>query len=115
MTRELSREQILALRSHFQKRQTEILALTRAVVEAESPSGDEARSARVVSLLAASARNIDGITSIDQIPSEGYGVHLRIRFGPAGRNPPLVLIGHTDTVHPVGSIESRPWRTEGNR
>ena len=115
MTTESNRDNLLALRDHFQKRQTEALALTRSVVEAESPSGDEACSAKVVSLLAASARNIIGITSIDRIASETYGVHLRVRFGPPNRNPPLVLIGHTDTVHPLGSIEARPWRVEGNR
>jgi glutamate carboxypeptidase len=115
MTTEKTRDNLLALRDHFQKRHTEVLALTRSVVEAESPSGDEACSAKVVSLLAASARNIIGITSIDRIASESYGVHLRVRFGPLNRNPPLVLIGHTDTVHPLGSIDARPWRVEGNR
>src|SRR5262245_4883570 len=108
-------EKIQLLREHFRRRQTEILALTRSAVEAESPSGNESGSAKIASLLAASARNISGITSVDRIPSEGYGVHLRIRFGQANRNPPLVLIGHTDTVHPCGSIEARPWRVEGNR
>jgi len=113
---EIKPEQIQALRDHFQKRETEILALTRAVVEAESPSGDEVCSAKVVSLLSSSARNINGITAIDRIPSEGYGVHLRVRFGPLHhRMPPLVIIGHTDTVHPRGSIDVRPWRVEGNR
>jgi len=112
---EISKENMRLLREHFRKRQTEILALTRSLVEAESPSGDEACSAKVVSLLAASARNIGGVNSIDRIASEGYGVHLRIRFGPKNRVPPLVMIGHTDTVHPRGSIETRPWRSEGNR
>lgn len=112
---EISREKAQLLREHFKKRQTEILALTRSVVECESPSGDEDGSAKVVSLLAASARNIGGITSIDRIASEGYGVHLRVRFGPVNRSPPLVMIGHTDTVHLRGSIGAHPWRVEGNR
>jgi glutamate carboxypeptidase len=112
---EISRKKAQLLREHFKKRQTEILALTRSVVECESPSGDEAGSAKVVSLLAASARNISNITAIDRIASEGYGVHLRIRFGTASRNPPLVMIGHTDTVHLRGSIDAHPWRAEGNR
>lgn len=113
--KEISRESAQLLREHFKKRQTEVLALTRSAVECESPSGDEAGSAKVVSLLAASARNISGITSIDRIASEGYGVHLRIRFGASNRMPPLVVLGHTDTVHPRGSIDAHPWRVEGNR
>jgi glutamate carboxypeptidase len=112
---EINRDKALLLREHFKKRQTEILALTRSAVECESPSGDEAGSTKVVSLLAASARNISGISSIDRIASEGYGVHLRIRFGNSNRIPPLVMIGHTDTVHLRGSIDAHPWRVEGNR
>lgn len=108
---------MLALRNYFERRQNEILALTRSLVETESPTGDEAGSNSVVSLLSASARSIAIISSIDRIPSENYGSHLRIRaFADSGeKTPPLVIIGHTDTVHPRGSIEARPWRVEGNR
>src|ERR1043166_4826860 len=114
---EITREQVHALRDHFSRRQKEILALTRSLVEAESPSGDELGSNKVVSLLAASARSIGAITSIDRIASESYGCHLRIRaFGtPAHNTAPLVIVGHTDTVHPRGSIAARPWRVAGNR
>lgn len=112
---EINGGQIRLLREYFQQRQESILALTRSLVEAESPSGAEAGSRNVVSLLATSARDIEGITAIDQITSDEYGVHLRIRFGNLNEDPALLLIGHTDTVHPFGSIEQRPWRAEGNR
>ena len=106
-----------ALRAHFVARQTEMMALTRALVEAESPTGDEAGSHAVVSLLAASARTIGGITAVERVPSEGFGDHLRLRAfsRPGDHAPPLVILGHTDTVHPRGSLEQRPWRAEGNR
>src|SRR5438552_18699264 len=114
---EITREKVNALREHFSRRQREILALTRSLVEAESPSGDEEGSNKVVSLLAASARSIGAITSIDRIASENFGCHLRIRaFGtPAQKTAPLVIVGHTDTVHPRGSVAARPWRVAGNR
>src|SRR5438552_6823503 len=114
---EITREKVNALREHFSRRQREILALTRSLVEAASPSGDEVGSNKVVSLLAASARSIGAITSIDRIASESYGCHLRIRaFNSAGqKTPPLVILGHTDTVHLRGSLASRPWRVEGSR
>lgn len=106
-----------ALQEHFSQRQNEVLALTRSLVETESPSGDEEGSNKVVSLLAASARNIGAITSIDRIASENFGCHLRIRaFGtPAQKTAPLVIVGHTDTVHLRGSVAARPWRVAGNR
>ena len=114
---EITRDQVHALREHFSRRQKEILALTRSLVEAESPSGDELGSNKVVSLLAASARSIGAINSIDRIASESYGCHLRIRaFNAAGqKTAPLVILGHTDTVHLRGSLASRPWRVEGSR
>ena len=106
-----------ALRDHFSRRRKEILALTRSLVETESPSGDEEGSNNVVSLLAASARSIGAITSVDRIISEKYGCHLRMRAFGSGiqKIRPLVIIGHTDTVHPRGSVKARPWRVEGSR
>ena len=117
MADEITREKVNALRGHFSRRQRETLALTRSLVEAESPSGDEVGSNKVVSLLAASARSIGAINSIDRIASESYGCHLRIRaFNAAGqKTAPLVILGHTDTVHLRGSLDSRPWRVEGSR
>src|SRR3989454_2478256 len=114
---EITRDQVNTLRDHFSRRQKEILALTRSLVEAESPSGDEVGSNKVVSLLAASARSIGAVTSIDRIASESYGCHLRLHaFNSAGpKSPPLVILGHTDTVHLRGSLASRPWRVEGSR
>ena len=109
---------VASLRAHFDARQREILALTKALVEIESPSGDEAGSHAVVSLLAAAARNISAIDSIERVPSENYGEHLRIRAFNSGRNDhrkPILILGHTDTVHPRGSLQERPWRIEGNR
>ena len=107
----------MALRDYFAKRQREILALTRALVESESPSGDETGSKAVVSLLAAAARTINAVTNIDRIPVENYGEHLRVHAFGNGRNSSrtILILGHTDTVHPVGSLHSRPWRVEGNR
>jgi glutamate carboxypeptidase len=108
---------IAGLHQHFNKREREITALTRALVEVESPSGNEAGSKAVVSLLAAAARNIGAINSIERIACEGYGEHLRIKAFDQGRRDqkPILVLGHTDTVHPIGSLEQRPWRLEGNR
>lgn len=108
---------IRAFHDYFAQRQREVLALTRALVEIESPSGDEAGSKAVVSLLAAAARNIQAVTTIDRISSENYGEHLSIHAFGNGRNTHgnILILGHTDTVHPVGSVASRPWRVEANR
>src|SRR6266487_5471385 len=116
MSDQVSHSKTRKLRDYFLNRRCEILALTRALVESESPSGDEAGSRTVVSLLAASLRSVGGITAIERIPAERYGEHLRMHAFGSGRNSSktILILGHTDTVHPTGSLRSRPWRIEGN-
>jgi glutamate carboxypeptidase len=116
MSTEINRERMQALRDHFAARQHEVLALTCALVESESPSGDQDGSSAVVSLLASAAASIGAVNSIERIASEEFGEHLLIRaFANNAGNSPIMILGHTDTVHPRGAIKERPWRTEGNR
>src|SRR6266850_2662397 len=105
MPNELSAAQVIALRDHFIARQHELLALTCALVETESPSGDKDGSSAVVSLLASAAGSISAVNSVERITSEDFGEHIRIRaFAGAGDAPPIVMLGHSDTVHPRGAI-----------
>jgi glutamate carboxypeptidase len=114
---EFSKVMVVAMREHLESRQAEMLALTRSLVETESPSGDLEGSSAVVSLLAEAARKIDGVTSIERIESPDYGEHLRVRaFGDAREcSGAILVIGHTDTVHPRGSVGERPWREQEGR
>jgi glutamate carboxypeptidase len=113
---ELSSTQIALLNEYFVGRREAIVAFMRALVEAESPSGDEAGSRAVVSLLAAAAEAIAGVTKIERVASENYGEHLRLRaLGESARARPILILGHTDTVHPRGSLRKRRWRVESNR
>jgi glutamate carboxypeptidase len=116
MSNELTKEKVIALRDHFIARQHELLALTCALVETESPSGEKDGSSDVVSLLASAAGSIGAVTSVERITSEDFGEHIRIRaFAGEHGAAPIVILGHTDTVHPRGAIKERPWRSEGNR
>jgi glutamate carboxypeptidase len=101
------------LRAHFAARQPQLLAFVRALVEAESPSGDRDGSRAVVSLLASTAGRISAVSSVERIAFEDFGEHLRIRAFAESDAAPIVILGHTDTVHPHGSITERPWRAEG--
>lgn len=116
MRYELTTEQVIALRNHFIARQHELLSLACALVETESPSGDKDGSNAVVSLLASAAGSISAVNSVERTTSEDFGEHVLIRaFGGESDAAPIVILGHTDTVHPRGAIKERPWRTEGNR
>lgn len=116
MPNELTRETAALLRDHFTAREHELLALTCALVESESPSGDKDGSSAVVSLLASAAGSISSVSSVERITSEEFGEHVRIQaFAGDSNNKPIIILGHTDTVHPRGAIKDRPWRAEGNR
>jgi glutamate carboxypeptidase len=116
MPKALTAAQITALRDHFVARQHELLALTCALVETESPSGDKNGSADIVSLLASAAGSISAVSSVERVTSEDFGEHVRIRaFSGDNHAAPVVILGHTDTVHPRGAIKERPWRADGNR
>jgi glutamate carboxypeptidase len=112
---QLSTSNTANLGDYFLNRQDAIVAFARALVEAESPSGDEMGSRAIVSLLAAAAAGISRVPSIERVASEGYGEHLRVTAFGDSREKPIVILGHTDTVHPLGSLKLRPWRVEGNR
>src|SRR5260370_6979678 len=116
MPNQMTKEIMSALRDHFVARQHELLALTCALVETESPSGDKDGSSAVVSLLASAAGSIGAVNSVERITSEDFGEHLRIRaFAGENEAAPIVILGHTDTVHPRGAAKERPCRAEGNR
>jgi glutamate carboxypeptidase len=116
MATNLSREKLNALRAYFVAREHELLTFVCALVEAESPSGDKDGSAEVVSLLASAASSISAVNSVERITTEDFGEHLRIRaFAGSPEAAPVLILGHTDTVHPRGAIKERPWRTEDNR
>lgn len=76
----------------------------QALVELESPSSDEARLRAVAAWLSAELTAAGG--DVDTVDVEGVGEHVIARF--RGRDPslePLVVLGHIDTVHPVGTFE----------
>jgi glutamate carboxypeptidase len=117
VSREITREEASALRAYFDGRVDEVLRLTRALVETESPSGDLEGSRAVVDLLVEAARALEVVTAVERIESPGYGEHLRVRAFADGKRSDraLLIVGHTDTVHSRGSLEQRPWRVDGGR
>lgn len=80
------------------------------LVHHESPSRDAAASAVLADLLAARFESLGGV--VERVPSAA-GVHLLVEV--AGTGDPLLLVGHTDTVWPVGTLEHEvPWSREGD-
>jgi glutamate carboxypeptidase len=79
------------------------------LVTCESPSSDPAALARCAKILARIAREVTGrpVTVDEQGPSPVLHV---------GRpDAPVVLLGHLDTVHPVGTLEEFPFQRRDGR
>ncbi len=109
MTISINSAKLADIYAFIASRQNEILSLIYKLVETESPSGDLKGSRAVVDLLEKAACAISSVKSIEKIPSSGYGEHLRIHaFGGSGDdNQQTLLLGHTDTVHPRGTLSAQ--------
>lgn len=111
-----STELLQTIQRSFVEREHDLVSLIKALVETESPSGDEQGSAAVCSLLANEAAKVSCINSIERITVPSLGEHLVVRaFENQKKNRTVLLVGHTDTVHERGSIIRQPWRVEGDR
>ena len=87
----------------------------RTWVECESPTWDADAVNRMLDI-AARDMAIMGAT-IERIAGrQGFGGVIRARFPhPKQGEPGILIAGHMDTVHPVGTIEKLKWRREGNK
>ena len=88
-----------------------LLEFIEALVAIESPSDDPAAVNRCGAELAARLEAIGG--SGTRIASSSAGDHVRASFGSGSRQ--LLLLGHFDTVWPVGQLARMPVRREGGR
>jgi glutamate carboxypeptidase len=101
----------------LQSRQAEVEAFIQALIEVESPSGDEEGSRAVVDLLVQTAGRLKCVDAIERIDVPGFGqnlvVHAFQKRNAAAQQ--IMLVGHTDTVHERGTLSERPWRRENGR
>jgi glutamate carboxypeptidase len=63
------------------------------------------------------AGTISELHSVERIPVPGYGEHLRVRAfdGHASKTGTTLVLGHTDTVHPRGTLGAQGIRVDGER
>lgn len=112
----ISRTEAQKLKQGLSERQDAILKLIRSLVECESPSGDEAGSRDAVEMLVQATSEIRCVSSVERMDVPEMGQHLVIRaFEDSRAARPVMLVGHTDTVHAPGTLAINPWREEGDR
>jgi len=100
--------------AYFDNRQRETIEMIREIVEIESPSYDVERSRLVADWIENEARKLEIDLEIERVSAETYGDHVLLRAFP-GNEKPIFLLGHTDTVHPVGTKLSNPTRIEDGK
>jgi len=101
-----------------EQRHGEVVEVISRLVQIETPSGDIPGSRAANDLLEGAARAIPSVSSIERLTSAHGGEHLLVRaFCRGSKSQPATLIlGHTDTVHPRGTLSAaRVLRTDGDR
>ena len=99
---------------YFAKRTEEILRSIHVIVELESPSYDVSANLSVVNWFEREARKISDDFQIERIFAEGCGEHFVLRAFPSDAKP-ILLLGHIDTVHPIGTKKINPTRIEDGK
>jgi glutamate carboxypeptidase len=88
----------------------------REFVECESPTDNPAAVNRFLDLFAA---RVKGLATVRAFKGGGAGRHLLCEFALPGpkrkRVPQILALGHADTVWPLGTLRSMPWRERKGR
>lgn len=88
-----------------------LLDFIEALVAIESPSDDPIAVNSCGAELAARLAAAGG--AVTRVPSAQAGDHLRVSFGTGSRQ--ILLLGHFDTVWPVGQLATMPLKREDGR
>ena len=86
----------------------------RELVQQESPSEDRRAVNVAVDLVELWSRNMGA--RVRRHKQHQFGDVLELRFGPkSSRHKPVLLLGHLDTVWPLGTLKTMPWRKAEGR
>jgi glutamate carboxypeptidase len=109
--------------AYFEQRRDDIVSTIQELVELESPSDDKAAVDRVAEVVAAKFSQVDGAVRVHE--AKNFGNHLQVNFpgkSSSGKSSsaksdskPVLLLGHYDTVYPLGTLAAMPCRVQGDR
>src|SRR6476646_7137393 len=100
------------LLQYCEEHRADMLDVLKRMVELESPSDNKAAVDRLGEYLAQQFESLGG--KVTFFPQETCGAHLKVDFrGDNGK--PVLLLGHFDTVWPLGTLKTMPFRVENGR
>jgi glutamate carboxypeptidase len=103
-----------ALLDAVKAQQAWIATTLRSLVEIESPSDEKASVDAAMGFAAELARLLGARVRTHK--QKQFGDVLEIRFGPArSQHKPVLLLGHLDTVWPLGTLQTMPWCEQDGR
>jgi len=102
---------------YFAERQDRLVATIRELVEIESPSDNKPAVDRIAAVLALKFEALGGRTQLHR--SKDFGDSLQIDFAGLSRlgspsRKPVLLLGHYDTVYPMGTLAGMRCRIEND-
>jgi len=98
---------------YFVQRKSEIVQTIRQLVETESPTENKAAVNRLGALLAGRFEGLGGHAKFHRV--QNFGDHLQVDFAGARGGKPVMLLGHMDTVYPMGTLSTMPCRVTDQR
>ena len=94
-----------------------ILSTLQDWVEVESPTFDKDSVNRMMDLCSNYLAEMGG--RLERVPGkQNLGDCLRASFNETSENynsPGILIMGHMDTVHPIGTLQKLPFRIDGNK
>jgi glutamate carboxypeptidase len=97
-----------ALLAGARRKQSQLLDLTKKLVLAESPSDDKSAVDACMDLAAAHAQSLG--SRVKRYKQKHFGDVLELRFGPRKLKSRILVLGHLDTVWPLGTLKTMPCR-----
>lgn len=111
-TRGANNEEAKRRLAYFSERREAIVSTIRDLVEIESPSDNKAAVDRLSEAIADKFAQLGGEIRFHR--AKDFGDHLQVNFA-GSASKPVLLLGHYDTVYPLGTLAKMPCRAENNK
>ncbi len=99
--------------AYFQDRRDRIVSSIRELVEIESPSDNKAAVDALCDVVAAKLTALGATVKVHTV--QHFGNHLQADFPGVSEARPVLLLGHYDTVYPLGTLATMPCQIVGDQ
>lgn len=100
------------LLEHLEANEADLIEMCDELVSIESPSNDPVATRVILEHLAHEFSHLDYQYRLSPADRSGGYLYARPRHH-RRRTPMQLILGHVDTVWPIGTLAERPWRVNG--